>query len=151
MFFAGEDTVLDKLKKEKDRWIYLSLKLNLLVFQVKYKNKQNGFYRSLSSSGGGTIIGENNFTWFNKTFDQGFYRSSVNGTFVEQYYFFRVMDVSKLNLTNRLLLIRTKKMGAFNVKIDDINSLNYSDTKLLSSPKGLSSYQKVLKTYSSNY
>jgi hypothetical protein len=38
-------------------------------------------------------------------------------------------------------------MGAFNVKIDDLNSMNYIDTKLLSSPSGMSAYQKVLKTY----
>ena len=39
-------------------------------------------------------------------------------------------------------------MGAFNVKIDDLNSMNYIDTKLLSSQHGMSAYQKVLKTYS---
>jgi hypothetical protein len=147
MFFAGDHAILDKIKEEQDRWIYLSLKLSLLVFQVRYKKKQNGFYRSLSSGGGGTIMRENNFTWFNKTFDQGFYRSSISGTFVEQHYFFRVVDVSKLNLTNRLLLIRTKKLGAFNVEINDLDSINYADLKLLSSSNSLSVYQKVLKTY----
>jgi hypothetical protein len=139
--------MLENLKKEQDRWIYLSLKINLLVFSVRYKNKQNGFYRRLSSGGGGTLLGENNFTWFNKTFDQGFYRSSINGTFVEQHYFFRVFDVSQLNLTIRQLLIRTKKLGGFNVKVENISSINYVDTKLLSSKNGMNCYQKILKSY----
>ena len=39
-------------------------------------------------------------------------------------------------------------MGAFNVQINDLNSINYIDLKLLSSPHGMSAYQKVLKTYS---
>jgi hypothetical protein len=41
-------------------------------------------------------------------------------------------------------------MGAFNVKIDDLNSMNCINTKLLSSTSGMSSYQKVLKNYSSH-
>jgi hypothetical protein len=139
--------MLEKIKKEQDRWIYLSLKINLLLFQVKFKNKQNGFYRSLSSGGGGTLMKENNFIWFNKTFDQGFYRSSINGTFVEYFFFLRLSDVSKQNITNRQLLIRTKKMGAFNVEINDLNSINYTDLKLLSSYNSMNSYQKILNSY----
>ena len=140
-------TMLEKINNEQENWICLSLKINLLVYQIRFRNKKNGFYRSLSSGGGGTLLRENNFTWFNKTFDEGFYRSSINGTFVEQHYFFRLVDVSKLTLTNRQLLIRTKKLGGFNVKINDLNSINYTDLKLLSSPYGLSAYQRVLKTY----
>ena len=139
--------MLEKINNEQENWICLSLKINLLVYQVRFRSKQNGFYRSLSSGGGGTLLRENNFTWFNKTFDEGFYRSSINGTFVEQHYFFRLVDVSKLTLTNRQLLIRTKKLGGFNVKINDLNSINYTDLKLLSSPYGMSAYQRVLKTY----
>jgi len=53
-------------------------------------------------------------------------------------------------MTIRQLLIRTKKLGAFNVSIDqitDAESINYTDYKLLSSKNGMNSYQKVLKTY----
>ena len=139
--------MLEKINKEQENWIYLSLKINLLIFQVKFKNKQNGFYRSLSSGGGGTLMKENNFIWFNKTFNQGFYRSSINGTFVEYYFFLRLSDVSKQNLTYRQLLIRTKKLGAFKVEINDIASINYTDLKLLSSSNGMNSYQKILKSY----
>jgi hypothetical protein len=38
-------------------------------------------------------------------------------------------------------------LGAFNVQINDLNSINYIDLKLLSSPSGMYAYQKVLKTY----
>ena len=143
--------MLEKINSEQENWICLSLKINLLVYQVRFRSKQNGFYRSLSSGGGGTLLRENNFTWFNKTFDEGFYRSSINGTFVEQQYFFRLVDVSKVNITIRQLLIRSKKLGAFNVSINqivDTHSINYTDLKLLSSKHGMSAYQKILKTYS---
>jgi hypothetical protein len=53
-------------------------------------------------------------------------------------------------MTIRQLLIRTKKLGAFNVSINQITateSINYTDIKLLSSKYGMSAYQKVLKTY----
>ena len=138
--------MLEKMKKEQDRWICLSLKINLLVFEVRFKNKQNRFYRALSS-GGNKLLGVTNFEWFRESFDHGFYRSSVMGTFLDYHFFFRLSEFSKFNIITRQLLIRCKKLGAFNVKIDDLNSMNYIDTKLLSSPSGMSAYQKVLKTY----
>ncbi|MEN9914028.1 MAG: hypothetical protein RL528_770 [Bacteroidota bacterium] len=139
--------ILEKMKKEQDRWICLTLKINLLSFQVRYKNKQNAFYRSLSS-GGNKLLGISNFIWFNNSFDEGFYRCSITimGN-IEYHFFFRLSELSNINSITRQLLIRTKKLGAFNVKIDDLNSMNYIDTKLLSSPSGMSAYQKVLKTY----
>ena len=137
--------MLEKMKKEQG-WICLSLKINLLAFQG-FKNKQNGFYRALSS-GGNKLLGVTNFEWFRQSFDQGFYRSSVMGTFLDYHFFFRLSEFSKFNIITRQLLIRCKKLGAFNVKIDDLNSMNYIDTKLLSSQHGMSAYQKVLKTYS---
>ena len=138
--------MLEKMKKEQG-WICLSLKINLLLFQVKFQNKQNGFYRSLSS-GGNKLLGVTNFEWFRQSFDHGFYRSSIMGTFLEYHFFFRLSEFSKFNIITRQLLIRCKKLGAFNVKIDDLNSINYIDTKLLSSQHGMSAYQKILKTYS---
>ncbi len=138
--------MLEKMKKEQDRWICLSLKINLLVFEVRFKNKQNRFYRALSS-GGNKLLGVTNFEWFRESFDHGFYRSSVMGTYFEYHLFFRLSELSNINSITRQLLIRTKKLGAFNVKIDDLNSMNYIDTKLLSSQHGMSTYQKILKTY----
>ena len=70
------------------------------------------------------------------------------GTFLDYHFFFRLSEFSKFNIITRQLLIRCKKLGAFNVKIDDLNSINYIDTKLLSSQHGMSAYQKILKTYS---
>jgi len=140
--------ILEKMKKEQDRWICLTLKINLLAFQIRFKNKKNGFYRSLSS-GGNKLLGISNFIWFNNSFDEGFYRCSITimGN-IEYHFFFRLSEFQNLNSITRQLLIRTKKLGAFNVKIDDLNSINYTDTKLLSSKNAMSAYQKVLKTYS---
>ena len=134
------------MKKEQDRWICLSLKINILLFEVKFQNKQNGFYRSLSS-GGNKLLGVTNFEWFRQSFHQGFYRCSIMGTYLDYYLFLSISEISKFNTITRQLLIRCKKLGAFNVKIDDINSMNYIDTKLLSSTSGMSAYQKILKTY----
>ena len=136
--------MLEKMKKEQG-WICLSLKINLLAFQG-FKNKQNGFYRSLSS-GGNKLLGVTNFEWFRQSFDHGFYRSSIMGTYIEYHFFFRISEFSKFNIITRQLLIRCKKLGAFNVQINDLNSMNYIDLKLLSSRSGMSAYQKVLKTY----
>ena len=138
--------MLEKMKKEQG-WICLSLKINLLIYATKFQNKQNGFYRALSS-GGNKLLGVTNFEWFRQSFDQGFYRSSVMGTFLDYHFFFRLSEFSKFNIITRQLLIRCKKLGAFNVKIDDLNSINDIDTKLLSSQHGMSAYQKILKTYS---
>jgi hypothetical protein len=142
--------MLDQIKKEQGQWVCLSLKLNLLIFQNRFKNKINRFYRSLSSGGGGTLLNENNFVWFNNSFNEGFYRASIVGSYVDYNIFLRLTDLSKVNMTIRQLLIRTKKLGAFNVsiyQITDSDSINYTDYKLLSSKNGMSAYQKVLKTY----
>ena len=144
--------MLEKIIEEQGQWIYLSLKINLFVFEVRFKNKINGFYRSLSSGGGGTLMRENNFTWFNQTFDEGFYRASIVGSYVNYFFYLKMDDVSKVNITIRQLLIRSKKLGAFNVSINQIvdkDSINYTDTKLLSSFYWGNSYQKVLNTYKS--
>ena len=137
--------MLEKMKKEQG-WICLSLKINLLIYATKFQNKQNGFYRSLSS-GGNKLLGVTNFEWFRESFDHGFYRCSIMGTYLDYYLFLSISEISKFNTITRQLLIRCKKLGAFNVKIDDLNSINYTDTKLLSSKNGMSAYQKVLKTY----
>lgn len=142
--------MLDQIKKELGQWVCISLKINLLVFQVKYKNKINRFYRSLSSSGGGTILSENNFVWFHKSFNQGFYRASIVGSYVDYTIFLKLTEVSKVNMVIRQLLIRTKKLGAFNVsidQIDELDSITYTDLILLSSKNGMNSYQKILKSY----
>jgi hypothetical protein len=141
--------MLDQIKEEQGQWISLSLKINLTIFQMRFKNKINGFYRRLSSSGD-TLLKQSNFKWFNKSFNHGFYRASIVGSYVEYNMFLRLTDLSKINMTIRQLLIRAKKLGAFNVSINQINdteSINYSDLKLLSSKYGMTAYQKVLKTY----
>ena len=142
--------MLNQIKEEQGQWISLTLKINLTIFQMRFKNKVNGFYRSLSSGGGGTLLNENNFVWFNKSFNQGFYRASIVGSYVDYNIFLRLTDLSKVNMTIRQLLIRTKKLGAFNVsiiQITDTESIKNTDLKLLSSKYGMSAYQKVLKTY----
>ena len=142
--------MLEKIIEEQGQWIYLSLKINLFVFEVRFKNKINGFYRSLSSGGGGTLLRENNFVWFNRSFNQGFYRASIVGSYVNYFFYLKMDDVSKVNITIRQILIRSKKLGAFNVSINQIvdkHSINYTDLKLLSSKHGMSAYQKILKTY----
>ena len=144
--------MLNQIKEEQGQWISLTLKINLTIFQMRFKNKVNGFYRSLSSGGGGTLLSENNFVWFNKSFNQGFYRGTIVGSYVDYTFFLRLTDVTKVNMTIRQLLIRTKKLGAFNVSINqilDTNSINYTDLKLLSSKYGLSAYQKILKLFGS--
>ena len=103
--------ILEKMKKEQDRWICLTLKINLLAFQIRFKNKKNGFYRSLSS-GGNKLLGISNFIWFNNSLDQGFYRSSITimGN-IEYHFFFRLSEFQNLNSMTRQLLIRCKKLG----------------------------------------
>ena len=144
--------MLEIFKEEQGQWICLSLKINLYIFQARFKNKINGFYRSLSSGGGSTLLSENNFVWFNKSFNQGFYRASIVGSYVNYFFYLKMDNMSKANMTIRQLLIRTKKLGAFNVsiyQIDENVSINYTDLILLSSPNGMSAYQKILNSYGS--
>ena len=51
------------------------------------------------------------------------------------------------------LNIRVRKLGGFSLDIMEFNenNLDYADKILLSSKNGMSAYQKVLKTYSSQY
>jgi hypothetical protein len=63
--------------------------------------------------------------------------------------FLQLTNVTNISMAICQLLIRTKKLSVFNVsnnKINDIESINYTDLKLLSSKYSMS-YQKVLKTY----
>ena len=141
--------ILEKMKKEQDRWICLTLKINLLLFQVKFQNKQNGFYRSLSS-GGNKLLGVTNFEWFRQSFEQGFYRSAIMGTFISINFFLKISDLNKYNSVVRQLNIRVRKLGGFSLNLSDINSIDYVDQILLSSKDGncMNAYQKILKTYS---
>ena len=142
-----KDTMLEKMKKEQG-WICLSLKINLLSFQG-FKNKQNGFYRSLSS-GGNKLLGVTNFEWFRQSFEQGFYRSAIMGTFILINFFLKIIDLNKYNSVVRQLNIRVRKLGGFSLKLSDMNSIDYVDQILLSSKDGncMNAYQKILKTYS---
>ena len=139
--------MLEKMKKEQG-WICLSLKINLLAFQG-FKNKQNGFYRSLSS-GGNKLLGVTNFEWFRQSFDHGFYRSSIMGTFILINLFLKISDLNKYNSVVRQLNIRVRKLGGFSLNLSDMNSIDYVDQILLSSKNGncMNAYQKILKTYS---
>ena len=139
--------MLDKIKKDGD-WICLSLKINLFVFQMRYQNKLNGLYRQLSG-GNQKLVGISNFKWFNKSFNEGFYRTSVFPSYVVYTIFLRVSNVQMMDVTMRQLVIRTKKLGSFSVNISDMNSINYTDTKFLSSVYWGNAYQKVLNTYKS--
>jgi hypothetical protein len=143
-----KDTMLEKMKKEQG-WIYLSLKINLLIYATKFKNKQNGFYRSLSS-GGNKLLGVTNFEWFRQSFDHGFYRCSIMGNFISINFFLKISDLNKYNSVVRQLNIRARKLGGFSLNLSDMNSIDYADKILLSSKNGncLNAYQKILKTYS---
>jgi hypothetical protein len=140
--------MLEKMKKEQG-WIYLSLKINLLIYATKFKNKQNGFYRSLSS-GGNKLLGVTNFEWFRQSFDHGFYRCSIMGNFISINFFLKISDLNKYNSVVRQLNIRARKLGGFSLNLSDMNSIDYADKILLSSKNGncLNAYQKILKTYS---
>ena len=139
--------MLEKMKKEQG-WIYLSLKINLLIYATKFKNKQNGFYRSLSS-GGNKLLGVTNFEWFRLSFDHGFYRCSIMGTYISINFFLKISDLNKYNSVVRQLNIRVRKLGGFSLNLSDMNSIDHVDKILLSSKNGicLNAYQKILKTY----
>lgn len=139
--------MLDKIKIDGD-WICLSLKINLFVFQMRYKNKLNGLYRQLSG-GNQKLVGVSNFKWFNKSFVEGIYRTSIIGTYIHYTFFLRVSDLKNIDAVVKQLVIRTKKLGAFSVDICDLNTINYIDTTLLKSKYWVNSYQRILKTYSS--
>ncbi len=138
--------MLEKMKKD-DNWIFLSLRINLFIFNTRFKNKSNGFYRQLSS-GNQKLLGVSNFQWFYRSFDGGYYRSALTGTNMEYVFFLRIKDQKQSNRILRELIVRTKKIGASKVEVGGINTMNYIDFKLLSSVNGENAYQKILKTYS---
>ena len=130
--------------KEDGNWICLSLRINLLIFNTRFKNKSNGFYRQLSS-GNQKLLGVSNFQWFYNVFDSGYYRSSLTGTYVEYVFFLRVKDYNQINRLIKELRIRSKKLGASKVEVGGLNSINYIDYKLMTSMNGENAYQNILK------
>jgi hypothetical protein len=135
--------MLEKMK-EDGNWICLSLRINLFIFNTRFKNKSNGFYRQLSS-GNQKLLGVSNFQWFYRSFDGGYYRSSLSGTNMEYVFFLRIKDQNQSNRILRELIIRSKKIGASKVEVGGMNTINYLDFKLLSSMNGENAYQKILK------
>ena len=135
--------MLEKMKKDNN-WICLSLRINLMIFNSRFKNKSNGFYRQLSS-GNQKLLGVSNFQWFYKSFDSGYYRSSLSGTNMEYVFFLRIKDQNQSNRILRELIVRSKKLGASKVEVGGMNTINYIDFKLLSSMNGGNAYQKMLK------
>ena len=135
--------MLEKMKKDNN-WICLSLRINLMIFNSRFKNKSNGFYRQLSS-GNQKLLGVSNFQWFYNAFDSGYYRSSLSGTNMEYVFFLRIKDQNQSNRILRELIVRSKKLGASKVEVGGINTINYIDFKLLSSMNGGNAYQKMLK------
>jgi hypothetical protein len=136
--------MLEKMKKD-DNWIFLSLRINLFIFNTRFKNKSNGFYRQLSS-GNQKLLGVSNFQWFYRSFDSGCYRSALTGTYMEYVFFLRIKDHNQSNRILRELIIRSKKIGASKVEVGGMNTINYIDFKLLSTTNGMNAYQKILKT-----
>ncbi len=136
--------MLEKMKID-DNWICLSLRINLMIFNTRFKNKSNGFYRQLSS-GNQKLLGVSNFQWFYRSFDSGYYRSALTGTYVEYVFFLRIKDQNQSNRILRELIIRSKKIGASKVEVGGMNKINYIDFKLLSSTNGMNAYKQILKS-----
>ena len=136
--------------KNDGNWICFSFRINHMIFNTRFKNKSNGFYRQLSS-GNQKLLGVSNFQWFYNAFDSGYYRSALTGTYMEYMFFLRIKDQNQSNRILRELIIRSKKLGASKVEVGGINTINYLDFKLLSSTNGINAYQKVLKTYTCQY
>ena len=130
--------------KEDGNWICLSLRINLMIFNIRFKNRSNGFYRQLSS-GNQKLLGVSNFQWFYNAFDSGYYRSALTGTYMEYMFFLRIKDQNQSNRILRELIIRSKKLGASKVEVGGMNTINYLDFKLLSSMNGVNGYKKILK------
>ncbi len=132
---------------EDGNWICFSFRINLMIFNLRFKNRSNGFYRQLSS-GNQKLLGVSNFQWFYNAFDSGYYRSALTGTYVEYVFFLRIKHQNQSNRILKELIIRSKKIGASKVEVGGMNTINYIDFKLLSSVNGENAYQKILKTYS---
>lgn len=135
--------MLENMIKDNN-WICLSLRINLLIFNTRFKNKSNGFYRQLSS-GNQKLLGVSNFQWFYNAFDSGYYRSALTGTYMEYVFFLRIKEQNQRNRILRELMIRSKKLGASKVEVLGMNTINYLDFKLLSSMNGENAYKKILK------
>ena len=131
--------------KKDNNWICLSLRINLMIFNSRFKNKSNGFYRQLSS-GNQKLLGVSNFQWFYNAFDSGYYRSALTGTYMEYVFFLRIKDQNQSNRILRELIIRSKKLGASKVEVGGMDTINYIDQKMLSSMIGLNAYQCILKS-----
>jgi hypothetical protein len=134
--------MLEKMKKDNN-WICLSLRINLMIFNSRFINKSNGFYRQLSS-GNQKLLGVSNFQWFYNAFDSGYYRSALTGTYMEYVFFLRIKNQNQSNRVLKELIIRSKKLGASKVEVGGMNTINYLDFKLLSSMNGVNAYQKIL-------
>jgi hypothetical protein len=117
-----------------------------MIFNLRFKNRSNGFYRQLSS-GNQKLLGVSNFQWFYNAFDSGYYRSALTGTYVGYVFFLRIKDQNQSNRILRELIVRSKKLGASKVEVGGMNTINYLDFKLLSSMNGENAYKKILKTY----
>jgi hypothetical protein len=117
-----------------------------MIFNLRFKNRSNGFYRQLSS-GNQKLLGVSNFQWFYNAFDSGYYRSALTGTNMEYVFFLRIKDQNQSNQILRELIIRSKKIGASKVEVGGMNSINYIDFKLLSTTNGMNAYQKILKKF----
>ena len=115
-----------------------------MIFNLRFKNRSNGFYRQLSS-GNQKLLGVSNFQWFYNAFDSGYYRSALTGTDVEYVFFLRIKHQKQSNRILKELIIRSKKIGASKVEVGGMNTINYIDFKLLSSTNGMNAYKKVLK------
>ena len=115
-----------------------------MIFNTRFKNKSNGFYRQLSS-GNQKLLGVSNFQWFYNAFDSGYYRSSLTGTYVEYVFFLRIKDQSQSNRILRELIVRSKKIGESKVVVGGMNTINYIDFKLLSSVNFIGAYNQILR------
>jgi hypothetical protein len=135
--------MLEKMKKDNN-WICLSLRINLMIFNSRFKNKSNGFYRQLSS-GNQKLFGVSNFQWFYNSFNDGYYRSALTGTYMEYVFFLRIKHQNQINRILRELIIRSKKLGASKVDVGGVNKINYIDYLLLSSSHGMNAYNIILK------
>ena len=131
--------------KNDGNWICFSFRINLMIFNVRFKNRSNGFYRQLSS-GNQKLSGVSNFQWFYNAFDSGYYRSALTGTYVEYVFFLRIKDQKQSSRILKELIIRSKKIGASKVEVGGMDTINYVDFKLLSSINGHHIYQRILKT-----
>ncbi len=138
--------MFNNMYSEKEKWVYLTFSINLMWFQLKYKNKVNGVYRALSTSNN-KLVGLSNHNWFRNSFSGGYYRSSILSNKVEYYFFIRLSDNEFHSDQRKLreLNIRCRKLGAVNIEINNINTINTTDEKFLSSKFGKNAYREILK------